>query len=224
MKKFLLLLCALSGCTGTIDGTDVGVGSGTGSGSGAGSGTGSGGGSGTGGDGQASACPIPATTPDTGALPALNADLCTLPGSMGAAHWYRVSAVLPGATVDDVQLELYDNYGPFVGGTVRTGTFSVDPDPETCGVCMRAVGDKGAAGAKEYFGRSGTVSIDALDGDGAVVTISLKGITLAEVDDMQAPVEGGCSAVVDAAEISGTLTQVGAADGTGDECPSGIGD
>ena len=45
------------------------------------------------------------------------------------------------------------------------GTYTVtaaDQDPATCGVCIRAIGDKGAAGVQEFFARSGTVVVAAV--------------------------------------------------------------
>jgi hypothetical protein len=47
--------------------------------------------------------------------------------SMGMQHWYRMSATLPGAPTDFIQIELYDKIGTFAGTTVHTGTFRSTP-------------------------------------------------------------------------------------------------
>jgi len=114
------------------------------------------------------ACALPASNPDTGNLSATAAQRCNVSGSMGAAHWYRLAAALPAGAMDFIQLELWDNTGPFVGTTVHTGTFTIsgaDADYATCGVCVRGLGDKGATDAKEYFAMSGTVNITAIGGN-----------------------------------------------------------
>ena len=97
-------------------------------------------------------CPLPSSMPDMGALSALKAQRCNVNGTMGAQKWYRLSATL--ASGDVVQLELWPASGAFTGA-VTTGTFPVETDYNTCGICVRAIGDKGAAGAKEYFGTGG---------------------------------------------------------------------
>src|ERR1043165_2257013 len=101
-------------------------------------------------------CPMPMATADAGALSAVKTQMCSYPMSMGMQHWYRAFATLPGSTTSYVQIELYDKLGAFSAGTVQTGTFPVDTHPETCGVCVRGLGDKGATSAKEYFATSGT--------------------------------------------------------------------
>src|SRR6185295_7193911 len=106
-------------------------------------------------------CPLPATTADTGSLTALKAQLCNYPGSMGMQHWYRLSPNLPGSTTSFVQIELYDKIGAFAGTAVHTGTFPVDTNPQSCGICVRGMGDKAGPDATEYFASAGTVNITA---------------------------------------------------------------
>src|SRR5262245_32503180 len=65
-------------------------------------------------------CALPMTMPDAGDLAALKSQQCNVPGTMGAQKWYRLSATITGTT-DVVQLELWDNRGPFAGGAVRPG-------------------------------------------------------------------------------------------------------
>src|SRR5215470_5800807 len=100
MRKLVLAVC-LSGCMGTSPSD------------------------GSGADATPRICPMPATMPDTGTLGALKAQLCNVSGSMGHAHWYRLSAVLPGSSMSDVQLELWDGRGAFAGTPVHTGTFTI---------------------------------------------------------------------------------------------------
>lgn len=177
----------------------------------------------------ASGCPLDESIAAIGAQPALKAQRCNYPGSMGTRKWYRLSATLPGTT-DVVQLELYDQAGPFAGGAVHTGTFPVETDVATCGVCLRAVGDKGAPTAKEYFGTGGMVNITAIGADGAAISATLSDATLAEVDANHAPVSGGCTTSIASLQIDGTVMDVGGSGGGGGggggagSCPTTVGD
>ena len=163
-------------------------------------------------------CPLPGSTADTGTLSALKAQKCNVSGTMGTRKWYRLSASLPGGATDIVQLELWDGRGAFTGGTVHTGTFQLsgaELDYATCGVCVRAVGDKGTTGAKTYFATGGTVEVTAV---GTTLSAKITNITLAEVDAQNAKVASGCTANVAAATVSGTvqdLTNVGGGGGGG---------
>src|SRR5215510_678999 len=130
MRHVLLIACVFAGCAGPAPGggdddmqPDAGI--------------------------VGRTCPMAMTTADTGALTSLRAQMCNVPGSTGLAHWYRLSAALPGAPGDYVQVELWDNLGAFTGGTVHAGNFTItgnDADRSKCGVCVRAIGEKGAAG------------------------------------------------------------------------------
>jgi hypothetical protein len=162
----------------------------------------------------AAGCPLDESIAAVGAQPALKAQRCNVPGSMGARKWYRLSATLPGTT-DVVQLELYDQAGPFAGGAVHTGTFPIETDVATCGVCLRAVGDKGAPTETAYFGTGGTVNITAIGTDGAPISAALNDATLVEVDANQAPVSGGCTTSIASLQIDGTVMEVGGSGGGG---------
>ena len=145
-------------------------------------------------------CPMSGTIANTGVLSASLADMCNVSGSMGAQHWYRIAGVLPTGTANYVQLELWDNTGVFAGGTVHTGTFpitGVETDYNTCGVCVRGVGDKGGTTSKEYFGTSGSVTVTAFGPAPDAFQASVDNIGFVEVDTtMHAPVTGGCTATV----------------------------
>src|SRR5688572_9912553 len=82
-------------------------------------------------------CPVGEAIPDAGTLTASKADRCNVMGSMGTRKWYKLAATLPDGTI--VQVELYDAAGAFAGGTVRTGSFEVETNFGSCGVCLRAL-------------------------------------------------------------------------------------
>ena len=144
---------------------------------------------------------------DAGTVSALKAERCNVPGSMGARKWYRLSATLPG-TDDVVQLELYDQAGAFAGGIVRTGTFTIEADPATCGVCVRALGNKGSAEALEYRASTGTVTIDALGADGEPISATITDATFEDVEG------AACTTTVARVQIDGTVDDKGG-NGTG---------
>ena len=176
-------------------------------------------------------CPMPMATADAGVLSAVKAQMCNYPGSMGQQHWYRAFAVLPGGTMNYLQIELYDKLGAFTGGTVRTGSFPVDTNPASCGVCVRGLGDKGTAGAKEYFATTGTVNVMAVGPNGATLTVALSNLGFVELDANRKPVSGGCTATVTAGQLTGTIVQMGGTGGGGGGggggagmCPQGIGE
>jgi hypothetical protein len=160
-------------------------------------------------------CPMPMTTADAGPMSAVKTQMCNYPGSAGMQHWYRAFATLPDSTTSFVQVELYDKIGAFAAGTVHTGTFPVDTDPATCGVCVRGLGDKGATDAREYFATTGTVNVTAIGGNGTTLTATLSNIGFVELDSNRHPVSGGCTATLGAGQISGTVVQVGGTGGGG---------
>jgi hypothetical protein len=182
------------------------------------------------GSGSPKVCPLPDAIADAGALPALKAQRCNVFGSMGMRQWYRLSATLPDSTI--VQLELYDAAGVFAGGKVRTGSFPVETSFGSCGVCLRAIADKGMATETEYFGTGGTVNITALGPDGTAFSATITGATFAEVDSVHAPVSNGCTGSLAGVKIDGIVMDRGGG-GTGggggggggvNGCPLTVGD
>jgi hypothetical protein len=159
-------------------------------------------------------CSMPDETADAGALTAAFAQRCNVPGSMGERKWYRAAATLPGTT-NVVQVELYDNAGPFAGGAVHTGTFPVDADPVTCGVCVRALGEKGGANEMEYFATRGLVTLSALGASGTAFSVEVADLTLEQIDADHTLVPGGCTAAVAGAELDGTIMDHGGTGGGG---------
>jgi len=229
MRPFVAaMLMSLVGCVAGAPPDQGGDGSNTGSNSGSNAGSGS----------NAAACALPASSPDTGNLTAEAAQRCNVNGSMGAAHWYRLAAALPAGAMDFIQIELWDNTGPFVGTTVHTGTFTIsgaDADYATCGVCVRGIGHKGATDVQEYFATSGTVTVSAVGAAPSAFTATVSNIGFVQIDQtMHKPVASGCSASLAASEISGTVVNVGGTGGGGGggggggsgsgQCPQGVGD
>src|SRR5689334_3009562 len=163
-------------------------------------------------------CPMPPTTADAGALVASKTQMCNIPNTKGAGHWYKIAATLPGTT-NIVQVELWDSTGAFGTGAVHTGQFTIggaDADPATCGVCVRGLGDKGGADQKEYFATGGSVNVMAVGGNGMPMTVALSNISLVEIDSAaHEPVSGGCSANVAGAKLDGTVVQMGGGGGGG---------
>lgn len=206
MRHFLLVTCALAGCVGSSPGDD---------------------------DMMPDVCPMPMTTSDAGALAATKAQMCNVTGSMGAAHWYRLAAPLPGSSTSYVQLELWDGLGAFTGGKVHTGTFTIagaDANRSTCGVCVRGIGDQGGSDATEYFAISGTVNVTAVGINGEPISAALSNISFVELDiSSQKTVTDGCASALAAARIDGTVTQIGGSSGGGSgggsgQCATGVGD
>jgi hypothetical protein len=179
-------------------------------------------------------CTLESSIADLGQLTARKANYCNVPMSMGQRKWYRVSATVPG-TDDVVQLELWAGVGAFAGGPVRTGMFTIAGDDAalaTCGVCVRALGNKGTADEQEYFATGGTVEVTALGVDGETVSATIRNATFKEVDPTSRKVvSGGCDSSLANLQVSGTVVALGMNGGGGggggggnNNCPTVIGD
>ena len=177
---------------------------------------------------QQRTCSLPETSTDAGSLAAAKAQQCNVPQSGGTKKWYRVSASLPG-TMDFIQIELWDGRGAFAAGAgaVAPGTYQLtgaELSPTTCGICVRGLGDKGAATQKEYFATSGTVQVTSVGTGGGAVSVTLTNARFQEIDAAKAPVSGGCAAPVSNAKIDGTIVVAGGGGGGGGNCPATVGD
>ena len=163
------------------------------------------------------ACPL-MNSADAGELSALKAQRCNVSGSMGAKNWYRLSATLPDSS-NVVQVELWPERGAFRGGPVRTGTFTLtgeDLSYATCGVCLRAAGDKGLDTEREYFATAGTVEVTQVSStEGAPFVATVLDASFAEVDADRVEVDGGCAVDLDRARISGAVMIQGGGGGGG---------
>jgi hypothetical protein len=164
--------------------------------------------------GGGGACPAMDAT-DAGDLTALAAQRCNVPGSMGTRNWYRLSAMLPGG-VDVVQVELWPDRGAFRGGPVQPGTYQLsgaDLDYATCGVCLRALADRGLPTEREYFAIAGTVEVTAVGSTAdAPFVATVLDASFAEVDSDHSEIESGCSVDLERVQISGSVALMG---GTG---------
>jgi len=181
-------------------------------------------------------CALPTTEADGGSATALAAQRCNIQGSMGASHWWRLLASLPSGAMDIVQLELWTGLGAFAGGDVHTGTFTIagdDADPVTCGVCVRAVGHHGEAGAEMiYFATSGTVEVASFGAAPTPFTATISNAVFAQVDATKALVPGGCTATLPHVAVTGpTVDKTGGGGGGGGGggtgaggCVTGVGD
>jgi hypothetical protein len=153
---------------------------------------------------------------DAGNLSALSAQRCNVPGSMGARNWYRLAAMLPGG-VDVVQVELWPDRGVFRGGPVQPGIYqltSADLDYATCGVCLRALADRGLPTEREYFAVAGTVEVTAVSSTaGAPFVATVREASFAEVDSDHSEVTDGCAIDLDRVQISGSVELMGGSGG-----------
>ncbi len=157
-------------------------------------------------------CPLPATMADAGDLTALKAQRCNVPGSMGAKKWFRLSATLPAGAADIVQLELWPGQGAFATTDILPGTYTItgaDTADSTCGVCLRAIGDKNLPTQKFYFATAGTVDITAIGAAPAPISATITDAMFAEVDASNNPVASGCTASLAAVQVDGTVMDMG---------------
>ena len=173
------------------------------------------------GGGKPNACTDPpAPAGAAGDLTAPTAQRCNVPGSMGASHWYRMFATAP---TDNLvfQVELWDGRGAFGTDKVHTGTFVLagkDLDPATCGVCVRALQNYGAADAQEYFATGGTVDVTAVAPDmDAPFTVAVTGAAFDQIDTAtKTVVTDGCTTTLDSISLTGTIViKGGGGGGTG---------
>src|SRR6185369_7682725 len=94
----------------------------------------------------------------------------------------------------------------------HAGTFPVDTNPQSCGVCVRALGDKAATTAKEYFATSGMVNVTMVGAACTQFQATLSNVTFAALASTRKVMTSGCTATLAGAQLSGTIVQVG---GTG---------
>jgi hypothetical protein len=160
-------------------------------------------------------CPLAATEADMGMLTAAKAELCNQMGSMGKVHWYKVAATFPDNAMNFLEVDLWDQDGAFTGGAAKTGTFPVDTDYDSCGVCVHGLGGTGTA-QKEYFATGGMVTVGQIGAAGTPIQVSISNDAFAEVDATEhKAVASGCTATLAAATLTGTLMQVGGSGGGG---------
>jgi hypothetical protein len=176
-------------------------------------------------------CQLDPAMPDTGTLTAAIAQQCNVPGTQGAQHFYRVSAGVPTAPMDVLQIELWDGRGAFTGGLVVPGTYPItgaELSRDTCGICVRGLGGKGTADEMEYFATGGSVTVTTVTLGGGAFSAEVTGIDFGEIDATAGtPITTDqCTATVARSQIDGTLvvTGGGGGGGGGGACPTTIGD
>jgi hypothetical protein len=118
------------------------------------------------------------------------------------------------ATPDLVQLELWDNYGVFDGGTAHTGTFTLsgaETDYDTCGVCVLLLANvANDTPAKMLLATSGTVTITSVGTTaGQMTQATINNATFGEIsfvaNEGYEPVTSNCPSPLSHADLRGTL-------------------
>jgi hypothetical protein len=139
-------------------------------------------------------------------------------GSQGALQLYVVNGDFDAAAAPDrLQLELWDQSGPFAGD-VLAGTYPIagdDASLASCGVCLLALGDVAATGQPStvLFAQSGSVTIDSVE---PTLSGSITGAELVEVDlTTREPVAGGCATTIASAIFSSAVEIVDGGGGGG---------
>jgi hypothetical protein len=202
------LLFALPACGGDDDGTGPGAGD-EGTGPDAGD-------EGTGGDAGAG-CPFEDALGAV-SLSSSKAEHRTQPPPEGqepdpSLRALALAGAMDGATgspTDFLTIELWDGYGPFVDSQLAAGEFSIEGDdtsPQDCGVCVNLIanfGDGDEANDRRYFASAGNVVVNSAGTRaGNEITGNFTGtmsdVTLTELDENGAPLEGGCSTTIEQA-------------------------
>ena len=183
---------------------------------------GGGGGGGGGGDGGASAgCAVEA---DYGALGAVSGESATQenqPGSMGTRHVYRMKVALPGsgALPDELQVQLWDNYGAFLGGVAAPGTYPIsgpETSVDTCGVCVIVFADVDptAGPASAYIAQAGSVQVDSITTSFTGAVSGVPGFQHFN-DDTGTVINDGCTTQLQSADFDSAITITGGGGGGG---------
>jgi hypothetical protein len=159
------------------------------------------------------ACGVPANQGDVGTL-AATGEL----RSQGSGDLYVTSLLAPtpasasDAQRDAIYVELWDDYGAFLGGHAAPGTFPITGDElsyATCGVCVFTLANVDANGAPQKFllATSGTVTIEQVSDDaGDPLAFTTTNILFTEVDpDQFEPVGSDCPSPLAHARLTGTV-------------------
>jgi len=95
-----------------------------------------------------------------------------------------------------LELGLWDGYGAFAQSPPEPGDYPIagdDESPTTCGLCFEVTVTRGDS-VHRMFATGGGLSLESVDGNltGSATTVSLE-----EVDEEGAIVEGGCRALIE---------------------------
>jgi hypothetical protein len=169
------------------------------------------------GGGAGAACAVAETLGAAGAVAEADAERHNEPGSMGEGQVYSLWGSLGDG--DYLLVELWDGFGAFSGGAVRTGTFEIggaDAAAESCGACVFVLADVDETGedaAQVYLAQSGTLVVDSVLPN---LTGSLAGLSLHEIDvESDAVLADGCTSTIESVSYDAPVTCFGGGGGTG---------
>ena len=109
-----------------------------------------------------------------------------------AVRWLD-GLVAPDSALD---LGLWDGYGIFAVVPLEAGEYSIageDADPATCGLCFEVTVTRGDV-VHRMFATGGVLTFESVDDD---LTGSASTVSLEELDESGAHVEGGCRALIE---------------------------
>jgi hypothetical protein len=158
---------------------------------------------------------------DHGALGSLGADAdSALQEGSTTARVESLEAVIPRTdaqgTPDLIVIELWDGYGVFAGGAVRTGTIEItgtETDYDTCGACVLQFANvANDTPAKLLLATSGTITVTAVGtGAGQMTRVSLSNASFVEIapdttnGGYQTVAGSSCRSPISTVELSGTI-------------------
>jgi len=163
------------------------------------------------------ACGVASTQGDLGTITA--AGSVTSQGQQGL-NIYSLIAATPDTAADPapdaIYIELWDNYGAFLNGTARTGTFPISGDElsyQTCGVCVFTLADVDPNNGPTHLllATGGSVTVNAVSTTlGGALSVQVQGVAFQEVDAQNfQPVPGSsCTSPVSNARLDGTVASV----------------
>jgi hypothetical protein len=144
---------------------------------------------------------------DLGALGAVTGSAVSEIGAAVAGESiYFGAAINATAPIDQLQFDLYEDYGPFDGG-IHTGSFPItgdDADPLACGACLYVAANVGSGGPEKlYFARSGTLNITVIN---TTISGTVSNASFVEIDiETGSILPSTCKTKVASASFSGTL-------------------
>ena len=116
-----------------------------------------------------------------------------------------------GAPTDVLAIEMWDGFAPFEGGQIAAGEYELggeQVDPGNCGTCVYMLADTTLSPEgqpvpdKVYGATAGTLVVDSVGTrEGSEITGnftgSISGLTLSEIGQDSAPVDGGCQTAIE---------------------------
>lgn len=132
---------------------------------------------------------------------------------------YRLGAPTPmtatEAAPDAIYIELWDDYGVFLGDRVQPGTYAITGEEleyATCGVCVFTLADVANGEAtRTLLATGGTMIIHAVGNEpGDPIDVEIVDVTFREVDPDNGydDVGSSCASPLDHGRLDGTITDV----------------